>query len=72
MCTAHLRPYVVTGDNASSRVWALSGGSGAIGSPHYGPLGIVRYLGSGSGSEEDSWNIDRMEAIWIWGSRQQQ
>jgi hypothetical protein len=53
---------VAAGDNVFSPIWALSGGSKAIGLT-YGPIGIIWLLSSGSSGEEGSQNIDSMEAI---------
>jgi hypothetical protein len=53
---------VAAGNNAFSPIWAGSGDSEAIGLS-YGPIGIVRWLSSGGGKEEDSQNISSTEAI---------
>ncbi len=59
---------VVASNDARSRIWAISSSFDTIGLS-YGPTGIVRYLGSRSGSKEGSWDMSGMEAIW--GGHQQ-
>jgi hypothetical protein len=54
---------VVAGNGARSRIWAISGGTDAIGLS-YGPISIVLQLCFHGGSKEVSQNMGNTEAIW--------
>ncbi len=61
--TTMQRDDVAAGNDTFSPIWAVSGGSKAIGLS-YRTIGIVQWLSSGGGDKEGSQNIGGIELIF--------
>ncbi len=65
LCAKHIDDDdMVVGDNVRSRVWAVCGGSNAIGLS-YGQIGIVLLLGFRDGIKECNQTLAARRQFWV-------